>query len=120
MDPIYYILSAVTIGVTGQLFIKKGLNGLGSIDFSSGLVSSYTKILCSPWVFGGGLVYCFSLFLWIYALTKVDLSFAYPFVALSYVIIVLAAWLFLGEHISPLRLAGVLVVSFGVILISRS
>ncbi len=55
-----------------------------------------------------------------YTLMKVDLSFAYPFVALSYVIIIITAWLFLGENISLLRLVGVLVICLGVFLISRS
>ncbi|MEW6003331.1 MAG: EamA family transporter [Nitrospirota bacterium] len=114
------ILVAVFLGVTGQLFIKKGLNLLGGLDFSTGLVSTYSRILLSHWVILGISTYISSLFLWLYALSKVDLSFAYPFLAVSYVFVILFSWAFLGETIPILRLIGVLIICFGVFLIAKS
>ncbi len=117
---ILFILVAVFIGVVSQLMVKKGLNLLGPLDFSTGLLRNYLKMFASPYVFWGIIIYCLSIFFWLYALSRVDLSFAYPFLAVSYVLILLFSWMFLGESISMLRIAGVVVICFGVFLISQS
>jgi drug/metabolite transporter (DMT)-like permease len=111
---------AVTIGVVGQIFIKMGVNLVGDIDFSGGFISAYLKIFLTPWVITGSLIYFSSTFFWLYALSKVDLSFAYPFLALSYVLIILSSRFFLGESIPLIRWIGVLVICFGVFLVSKS
>ena len=54
------------------------------------------------------------------ALSRVDLSYAYPFASLGYVVMLVASWQLFNENISPLRLAGTLMVCLGVFLISRS
>lgn len=120
MFPILSIIISVSLGVVGQFLIKKGLNSLGGLDFSAGLFISYLKIFISPFILLGLLIYFLGVFFWLYALSKVELSFAYPFVSLSYVLILLLSWGFLGESISPLRWAGVVAICFGVFLISRS
>ncbi|MGH7454236.1 MAG: EamA family transporter [bacterium] len=120
LSPVHMIIMAVVLGVIGQLLNKKGLNLLGHIDFTSNLFGAYAKIVFSPYVIIGSLIYLVSVFFWLFGLAKVDLSFAYPFLALSYVLVVLASWLFLGEQIPLLRWIGVLVICFGVFLISKS
>jgi multidrug transporter EmrE-like cation transporter len=54
------------------------------------------------------------------ALTRVDLSYAYPFASLSYVLMLLASWQLFNENITIVRLLGSLVVMLGVFVISRS
>lgn len=120
MHPLYSIFLVVTINVSGQLLIKKGLNGLRDIDFSSRAFMSYLNIFGSPYVVAGCLSYFISMLLWLYALSKVNLSFAYPFLALGYVLVMLTSWYFLGESIPTLRWIGVLVICFGIFLVSKS
>lgn len=114
------LFSSIFLGVVAQLFIKKGLVSMGSLDFSGQLVGSYLKILVSPFVLFGLALYFLGVFFWLYALSKLELSLAFPFVSLSYVLVVLFSWLALGESISYLRWIGVFVICFGVLLISRS
>jgi uncharacterized membrane protein len=95
-SPVHMIIVAVVLGVIGQLLSKRGLNLLGHIDFSANLINAYAKILL--YVITGALIYVLSIFLWLYGLSKVDLSFAYPFLALSYVLIVFVSWLFLNKR----------------------
>jgi len=114
------LVCSMLLGVTGQLFIKRGLNSLGRLDFAAGLVGSYMKVFLSPLVLLGLATYFLGVFFWLYALSKVDLSYAYPFVSLSYVLVIVASWAFLGEQITPLRGAGVAAICVGVVLISRS
>jgi len=120
MFVIISLLIAVVVSVIGQLFVKKGLNLLGNLDFSKGVIIVFSKMVVSPYVLLGFGIYFLAVFFWLYALTKVDLSFAYPFLALSYVLVILLSWLFLGENISYLRLVGVLVICFGVFIVSKS
>lgn len=49
-----------------------------------------------------------------------DLSYAYPFASLSYVVMLAAAWLLFKENVSLMRILGTLVVAAGVLIISRS
>ena len=120
MSSIPFIIIAVSIAVVGQLFIKAGLNTLGDISFSQNLLASYIRIFLSPLVLLGTITYFISVLFWLYVLSKVDLSFAYPFLAFSYVLVTLASHWFLGETIPPFRWAGVLVICFGVIMVART
>lgn len=118
--PVIFIIIAVLLAVAGQILVKKGLNIIGNVDFSSGVIRAYLKIFLSPLVVLGSITYTASIFFWLYALSKVDLSFAYPFLALSYVFVLLFAWIFLGETVSMLRVIGVLVICLGIYLVARS
>jgi len=120
MPIIIHIMIAIVFSVISQLLIKAGLNTLGNINLSQGFTSFYLKIFLSPWVIMGIVAYTIAGFFWLYSLTKVDLSFAYPFLALSYVMILLFSRVFFYESVSLLRWAGVLVICLGVILVSRS
>ena len=104
----------------GRYLLRKDLTSLGNLDFSAALVGSFIKIFFSPLVILGISLYFLGVFFWLYALSKVDLSFAYPFVSVSYVLVVLLSWFVLGESISYLRWIGVILICSGVFLISRS
>ncbi len=104
---------------TGELFLKKGMNEIGAFDFVSvsTIAPMLIKIFTNPniWIgfigFGGGSIF------WLSVISRVPLSLAYPMLALSYVIVVVESWIFLGEGLNPLRVAGSLVVGLGVALV---
>lgn len=120
MPVIPTIFTPVFLAVISQLFAKKGLNLLGDIDFSPGFFNTYLKLSLSPVVTIGAISYAISIFFWIYSMTKVDLSFVLPFLSLSYILIILLSWLVLGKNIPFLRRIGVLMICFGLFLISKS
>ena len=112
--------TSMILGAVGQMFIKKGLNSLGNLEFSKGLFTSYVKIFFSPLVVVGLFTYFIGVFFWLYGLSKVDLSFAFPFVSLSYVLVFLLSWWVLGEELSMLRWTGLCVICLGVLLVGKS
>ncbi len=114
------IIVAVIIGVVAQLIIKKGLNAMTTLDLSKNILCSYVTIFTSPLIIFGIAIYFASILLWLYALTIVELSYAYPFLALSYIFVILGSWYFLGESVSMVRLVGVLIIVFGVLVVARS
>lgn len=121
MTTIVFILASVCAGVAGQLALKYGMSQLGAQSLSpSTLTSMLTRIILSPWVVLGLAIYGAGTFFWLMVLSRVELSFAYPMLSLSYVLIIASSWLFLGESIGLLRIIGVVTIMAGVIFISQS
>lgn len=113
-------IPAIT-GVAGQLMLKIGMSQMGALEISMAAVPSIAwRMATSPWVMGGMVIYVSGIFFWLLALNRVDLSYAYPFASLSYVLIFLSSWLLLGEQITMPRVMGMLVICLGVVLVARS
>jgi drug/metabolite transporter (DMT)-like permease len=69
-------------------------------------------------VLGGLVLFGLSAVVWLFALSRTQLSFAYPFAALSYVLIVAFSVIVLHEHVPPLRWAGVGLIVSGIVLVA--
>lgn len=118
---IIYILISVLTGAIGQIMLKKGMTTMGPVTLTvDQLPTVLWSMATNLWVVFGLLIYVTGTVFWLAALSRVDLSYAYPFASLSYVVMLAASWLIFHENITPLRLVGTLVVALGVILISRS
>jgi len=118
---IAYILVAVVGSAAGQLLLKKGMSTMGPLTLSpEQFLNIVWRIGTNPWVIIGLFIYVFGTVFWLSALSRVDLSFAYPFASLSYIAMILGGWLLFSERIDLWRIAGSLVIMTGVILISQS
>ena len=116
-----YILMSVLGGAIGQIMLKKGMSSLGAITLSAPQLPAIVwRMLTNPYVFFGLIIYGTGTLFWLSAISRVDLSYAYPFASLSYLIMLLASWLLFSENISLLRLAGTCVICLGVYLVARS
>jgi drug/metabolite transporter (DMT)-like permease len=117
-----WLIPAIILSTTGELFLKRGMTEIGEFDFTSTstIIPTFIKILSNPYIwigfigFGGGSVF------WLSVISRVPLSLAYPMLALSYVIVVVESWIFLGEGLHPLRVLGSIVVGIGVALVGLS
>jgi len=115
-----YILVSVLAGAIGQVLLKKGMSSMGPLTLSlSKLFSILWRMATNPYVIVGLFIYVGGTVFWLTALSRVDLSYAYPFASLSYVVMLAASWLLFRENISVVRLLGTLVVGVGVFIISR-
>jgi len=121
LSSVLLILLSISIAVTGQLLLKIGIDriGVNGIGSMKALISLFSGIIRSPMVLTGLFLYFISAAIWLVILSTVDLSFAYPFIGLSYVIILVFSRLILKEEVNPLRWAGALIVTVGVVIISR-
>jgi len=118
---IVYILISVLTGAIGQVLLKKGMGSMGPLTLSMNQLGSILwRIGTNPYVIAGLAIYVSGTVFWLVALSRVELSYAYPFASLSYVVMLAASWLLFHEDISLVRLLGTLVVGLGVFLISRS
>jgi drug/metabolite transporter (DMT)-like permease len=118
---IVYILISVLTGAIGQVLLKKGMGSMGPLTLSMNQLGSILwRIGTNPYVIIGLAIYVGGMVFWLTALSRVDLSYAYPFASLSYVVMLVASWQLFKEDITPLRLLGTSVVCLGVLLISQS
>ena len=118
---VIYILISVLGGALGQILLKKGMSSMGPLTLSTNqAIPILWKMATNPYVIVGLGIYVIGTIFWLTALSRVDLSYAYPFASLSYVVMLIASWWLLDENISVLRIIGSIVVILGVILISRS
>ena len=118
-DTWWLILLSITSSVAGQTVLKLGVSRPGAEEASAGLVSLVRMIIGSPLVLLGLVFYGIGALAWIAVLSRMDLSYAYPFLALNFVLVTLVSWLVLGESIPALRLVGIAVICVGILLVAR-
>ena len=116
----WLILLSILSGVAGQTVIKMGVSQPGASEAATGLFSLVNMIVRSPLVLLGLVLYGIGALAWIAVLSRVDLSVAYPFLALNFILVTLSSLLFLGENVPALRWVGVLVICSDILLVARS
>ncbi|MGH8155256.1 MAG: EamA family transporter [Rhodanobacteraceae bacterium] len=109
------LLGTIVCDVCGQVCFKLGVGHETTGPREQSLVQ---KVLHSHWVALGVAVYVVEFTLWFSALSRVQLSFAFPIMALSYVGVVLASRFLLKERISLRRWAGIATIVIGVALVA--
>lgn len=115
------ILAGVLLNAAAQLLLKAGTNAVGHFEFAAGnIVPVGLRLALEPFIVGGVACYIVSLVVWIMALSRVEVSIAYPMLSIGYVINAVAAWYLFGESLTALRLTGIGCIIIGVFLVARS
>lgn len=115
------ILLAVLLNTAAQLLLKAGMNRMGQFELAfSKMFNLGTQILVNPFLMLGFATYVISMLIWMYVLSKVEVSFAYPMISLGYVLNAITAYYLFGESLSMLRMLGILTILCGVYLVARS
>jgi drug/metabolite transporter (DMT)-like permease len=121
MKYIAFILFTVMTNAAAQLMLKQGMMTLGPISFEGvNPIVKLLQIVFSPWVFAGLLTFVISMASHLYVLSKVELSFAYPFLSLAYVAVAIFAYFVFREDLNAYRIAGIGFICIGTVLIAQS
>jgi len=121
MQYIVFILFTVVTNAAAQLMLKYGMVQLGPLSFAGvNPVIKILQIVFSPWVFLGLSTFVISMASHLYVLSKVELSFAYPFLSLAYVLVAVFAYFVFREDLNALRIAGIGLICVGTVLIAQS
>jgi len=111
------LIVAVLLGALGQIFLKVGINELGVRPAPLVVLRS----IFTQWqVFAGFVCYGLSSLIYLIALSRLPVSYAYPMVALSYVVVTFASWKLLGEMVPTSRIAGLAFICVGVLIVALS
>jgi len=115
------ILLSVALAAVAQLTLKYGMN---QVRDATGIVQltthSLRSIVTTPAVWGGLFLFGLSALVWLAVLSRASLSFAYPFAALTYAMILLFDRFFLQQQVSGLRWAGVAFIMAGIVLVAQT
>lgn len=116
------VLVCVFAGASGQILLKIGMSKIGPISQWSKLWQweFFLHIITNPHVLLGLALYAGSAFLWLAALSNLNVSFAYPLLSLAYVVVAIASYFILKEPLSIARWAGILLIVLGSFLITRT
>lgn len=121
VPPAALVFVSVCFTVAGELLLKHGMNQHGTFDLEpTTLAQSLVQVFSNPAILVGfGLIFSAGLF-WLSAISRMNLSVAYPMLSTSYILVLVASALFLGETVSLARAFGVGVIMVGVALVFRS
>jgi len=115
------VLFGVLLNAAAQLLLKAGTNAIGHFEFSAANVLPIGwKVATQPYIVGGLSCYVVSVAIWILALSRVEVSIAYPMLSIGYVVNAAAAYLLFGEAVGVQRLVGIGIIVLGVYVVARS
>lgn len=115
------ILISVSLSALAQITLKAGMSGERvQAALSRGGLEMAWAIAGNIYVASGLLLYALGAVLWLLVLARLDVSFAYPFVGMGFLLTMLFGVFLLGESLNANRILGTLLVAVGIIFVSRS
>lgn len=120
-SPFLYIALTILFTVYGQLILKWRVSQLPRFpkETLDGLVHA-VKLMFDPYVASGLFAAVLAALFWMLVLRSLDLSFAYPFMVLSFVFVMFLSALFFDEPITAEKMVGLILIGIGVYITSRS
>lgn len=116
-NPLPYILSSVLCSSCAHVSLKLAAPRFG-FDGAPGEV--LLRLVGNGWLMAGIALHVTALVLWTLGLKRAELSYAYPFIALGFVLVALLSWSVFDEALSPTRLAGLALIVGGVLVVART
>lgn len=115
-----YILSTLLFTVYGQLVLKWQIGQAGSLPADAlEKLLFLLKLFLNPWIVSGFVSAFLASLAWMAAMTRFDLNYAYPFMSLAFVIVMLFSVAFLGEALTWQRVIGTALVMGGLVVIAN-
>ena len=115
------VMTGVLLNAVAQLALKASVNTTGVIGLDpQSLWSSAGSLAGNAWLWLGLVCYGISVIVWLLALSRVDVSIAYPMLSVGYVVNAIAAWQLFGESLGQGRLIGIGIIIVGVFVLARS
>lgn len=118
---IVLLLVCVALNTIAQVLLKAGVKTVGAINFSWQNIGRAAWSLALEWhIFTGLVCYVMSVAIWLLVLSRTEVSVAYPMSSLGYIATAVVAWYLFDEPMTPMRVAGIIIIMIGVYLIART
>jgi multidrug transporter EmrE-like cation transporter len=115
------ILIGVLLNAFAQILLKKGMLSIGYFEIQfQYFFPMLKKVATNLYVLLGLGSYVVSVAIWLLVLARVEVSYAYPFLSVGYVLVTVMGYYVFQENLSWMRAIGIVVIVVGVILLSRS
>jgi EamA-like transporter family. len=106
-------LISIALGATGQFLFRVGMIRIGKVNLLS-IWGQLFHVIFTPAILLGFLCFGLSSILWLIIISRWQLCFAYPLVALGYIIVIAYGTIFLRETLDLPRIIGSLFILFGI------
>lgn len=117
----FYIFGCIFFTVYGQIVLKWRINQVA--DLPEGLVPKVIflvrLILTDPFIFSGFVSAFVASLFWLAAMTKFQISYAYPFMSAAFVLVLVVSVLLLGETLNIYKIFGTVLILLGIFVLSR-
>jgi multidrug transporter EmrE-like cation transporter len=100
--------------------MKVGMTKFGEVTFENHILLTIFKIFTLPNVILGLVMYAISAFFWLIALSKLDLSIAYPTLSIGYILVMILSFFLLNETITIYKISGTALIMMGIFLLFKS
>ena len=114
---IILILLSVLLNCAAQLLIRKGMLIEGEVGMQN-MLSHVGSMLTNLWLWGAMFCFLGSILLWVVVLSRVEVSYAYVFNSIGYVVLTVCAYWLFDESMSIYKIVGMAVVILGLIIMS--
>ncbi|CAD7725927.1 4-amino-4-deoxy-L-arabinose-phosphoundecaprenol flippase subunit ArnE [Xanthomonas hydrangeae] len=115
-----YIVATIVFTVYGQLILKWRIGKLGALPPEAlAKLKFLVMLLFDPAIFSGFAAAFLASLAWMAAMTRFELSHAYPFMSMNFVIVVLLSGWLLSEPLTWQRLIGVGLIVAGTVVAAR-
>ncbi|MBP1696357.1 MAG: 4-amino-4-deoxy-L-arabinose transferase, partial [Deltaproteobacteria bacterium] len=111
----------VLLNAIAQILLKKGMLSIGYFGFHfENFFPIIKKVTNNLYILSGLTSYVISVMIWLLVLARVEVSYAYPFLSVGYVVVTVMGYFIFQENLSWMRVVGIAVIIVGVLLLSRS
>ena len=115
-----YVACTILLMVYAQIAIKWRVMGAGAFPADAAdKVWFLAKLLVDPWIVTALAASLLAAVAWMAAMTKLDLSHAYPFTSLAFVLVTLASAMLFHEPVTGPKIAGIALICLGIVVGSQ-
>ena len=118
-----FVLVSVVMSAVAQIVLKLGMSNpttMRAFDEAPSVWQSIWPLLTSVQIWAGLSMYGLGAVAWLFVLAKLDVSMAYPFIGLGFILTMAMGALFLGEPVGLTRIVGTILVVGGIFLVGQS
>lgn len=121
MHPLFLAVISICLSVAAQFFLKTGMSSetVKSASANSRGVATFVAISMQPYVIAGFVAYGLGAIVWLFVLSRWDVSKAYPLVGIGFALSVLIGFA-MGEQVGLPRGIGVILICTGVWVVAQS
>jgi len=117
----FFVALTIALTVYGQLVFKWQVDLAGEVPTVFGEQIGFVfRLLLNPWVISSFAAAFLGSLTWMGALTQFELSFAYPFMSLAYVVVMVFSYFFFKESLNAPKVIGTLVIILGLFIVTRA
>jgi uncharacterized membrane protein len=117
----FYILGTIVFTVYGQLVLKWRIAQYGELPMHNTEKLVYlSRLFLDPFLVSGLASAFIASIFWLAAMTKFEISYAYPFMSLAFVLVLMLSVLLFKETLTVHKVIGMVLIVLGIVITSRS